>query len=57
MSVHSILKPFQTLCNVALKKKINRPYCYHHCLILQKYSFLSFENVVKYTNICVSLVS
>ena len=40
----TILKPIEQLYKSALKVFDRKPHSYHHCNILQRYSFLSFAN-------------
>ena len=46
------LTPLESLYKQALKILDKKPYRYHHCLILKKYNLLSWENLMKHTNIC-----
>ncbi len=46
------LKPLQSLYKRTVKILDKKPSISHHCPILQKYRLLSWENMVKYSNLC-----
>ncbi len=46
------LKPLQSLYKRTVKILDKKPSIFHHCPILQKYRLLSWENMVKYSNLC-----
>lgn len=46
------LKPLETLYKQSLKVLDRKPNTQHHCLILQKYKLLSWENLIMYKNLC-----
>lgn len=46
------LNPLQSLNKQTVKILDKKPIIYHHCPILQKNSLLSWENVIKYSNLC-----
>ena len=46
------LKPPETLYKLTLKVLDRKSNTYHHCLILRKYKLLSWENLIKYANLC-----
>lgn len=48
------LKPLQSLYKQTLKVLDRKPRRYHHCNILSKYNLLSWENLIKFTNICLA---
>lgn len=48
----SSLKPLATIYKKTLKILDQKPNSLHHCIILKKYKLLSWENVIKYKNIC-----
>lgn len=48
----SVLRPLESLYKNALKIHDKKQRRFHHCHILRKYSILSFENVIIYSNVC-----
>ena len=52
MSGSTILKPVELLYKKALKILDKKPFSYHNCKILEKYNLLTFENVCKFSSIC-----
>uniref|UniRef100_A0A8C8E3R6 Reverse transcriptase domain-containing protein n=1 Tax=Oryzias sinensis TaxID=183150 RepID=A0A8C8E3R6_9TELE len=46
------LKPVQTLYKQTVKTLDKKPNIFHHCTILQKHGLLSWENMVKFSNLC-----
>lgn len=48
----STLKPLETLYKQTLKVLDQKPNSSHYCTILHKHKLLSWEDVIKYRNIC-----
>ncbi len=48
----STLRPLYTLYKCALKVFDKKPYKYHHCLIINKYHFFTFDNFIVFYNCC-----
>ncbi|XP_046707928.1 uncharacterized protein LOC124387560 [Silurus meridionalis] len=46
------LKSLESLYKQTIKIVDKKTLRYHHCAILQKHKFLSWENVIKYSNLC-----
>jgi len=46
------LKPLESLYKTSLKIHDQKSRRFHHCHILVKYQFLSFENLIIHTNLC-----
>ncbi len=46
------LKPLEMLYKQSLKVLDRKPNSYHHCLILKKHNLLSWDNLIKYANLC-----
>ncbi len=46
------LKPLESLYKRTLKVFDKKSVHYHHCPILKKYNLLSWENMIKYANVC-----
>lgn len=46
------IKPLERLYKQALKILDKKPYHYHHCSILRKYQLLTWDNLIKFKNIC-----
>lgn len=46
------LKPLESLYKRTIKILDKKPMRYHHCNILQKHKLLSWENLIKYSNLC-----
>ena len=46
------LKPLETLYKRTQKVLDRKSNTYHHCLILRKYKLLSWDNLIKYANLC-----
>ncbi len=46
------LKPLESLYKRTLKVFDKKPVHYHHCPILKKHNLLSWENMIKYANVC-----
>lgn len=46
------LKPIESLYKQTIKILHKKPQRYHHCNILQKHHLLGWENVIKYSNLC-----
>lgn len=48
----TILKPIEQLFKRAIKVLERKPYSHHHCNILAKHSFLSFDNFKVFKHVC-----
>ncbi len=46
------LKPLESLYKQSLKTLDKKSVQFHHCSILKKYNFLSWDNLIKYVHIC-----
>jgi len=46
------LKPIEQLYKRAIKVFDRKPNSYHHCTILEKHNFLSFDNFKSFKSIC-----
>ncbi len=46
------LKPLECIYKHTLKVFDKKLVHYHHCPILNKYNLLSWENMIKYANVC-----
>ena len=46
------LKPIEQLRERAIKVFDRKPYSYHHCTILEKHHFLSFDNSKSFKSMC-----
>lgn len=46
------LKPLESLYKQTIKILDRKPSRYHQCAILQKHKLLSWENVIRYSNLC-----
>lgn len=46
------LEPLESLYKQTIKILDRKPSRYHQCAILQKHKLLSWENVIKYSNLC-----
>ena len=49
----TILSPIKQLYNRSLKVLDKKPQSYHHCSILKKYNFFSFDNFKLFKDVCV----
>ncbi len=50
LACKSTLKPVEIAYKQSLKILDKKPNTYHHCAILKKYEFLSWENIIKYSD-------
>ncbi len=48
----TVLKPLEQLYKKAIKVFDKKPQSYHHCKILEKYHFLSFDNFRTFKSTC-----
>lgn len=48
------LKGLETLFKQSLKNLDNKPNRYHHCNILSKCKVISWDNLIKYANLCLA---
>ncbi len=48
----TVIKPLKSLYKQTLKTLDKKSHQYHHCRVLEKYNFLSFDNFRLFWNLC-----